>query len=147
MLFRSSYIVNLFENRFSAEQLRNAAVQIIGKPIEGMSEIVQQVGKKRKTALLSNTNPLHYDYSIDTIPALNAIPSERHFVSFKLGILKPNMGIFRKVIELTNVTAGQIFFVDDSPENVSGAQGVGIRASQLKGVDDLKRELIELGVI
>jgi FMN phosphatase YigB (HAD superfamily) len=85
-----------------------------------------------ETALLSNTNPHHWQ-SIDPggkragrYPAIGRLG--RHFASHELGHLKPEAAIYHAVEAATGHRGDGILFFDDLPENVEGARAVGWRA-------------------
>jgi len=65
-------------------------------------------------------------------------------VSWELGVLKPDARIYRIALERLGVPAGEALFVDDRPENVAGAEAVGMRGLVFTGdasVEALRRTL------
>ena len=63
----SEYLTGLqsvFKNRFNIKQLEQAFTNIIREPVEGMIDIVKCVSRTHRTALVSNTNEIHYGISI-----------------------------------------------------------------------------------
>lgn len=50
----------------------------------------------------------------------------RIFVSYRLGLLKPDIKIYQKVLERLQVPPEAVVFVDDKPVNVQAAQTLGI---------------------
>ena len=65
----------------------------------------------------------HFDVSI----------FDEMFLSFKLGMLKPNDDIYQYVINKLNTKPENIYFFDDNKENVDGAIRNGINAYQVTG--------------
>lgn len=127
------------------DDIRRAMMNVIGEPIEGMEELVKRVSSMARVALLSNTNPLHYEYCLKHLPALRRIPT--HFLSYRLHALKPAKQIFEKVLPELGVPADKIVFIDDTQENVNGARGVGIQAVRFEGVSSLAQHLTDLGLL
>jgi putative hydrolase of the HAD superfamily len=70
--------------------------------------------------LLSNALP----NLIDTADFLTN--RENIFVSYELRLLKPDLEIYKKVMEKLNATPEEIVFIDDKPKNVDAAKSLGI---------------------
>lgn len=51
-------------------------------------------------------------------------------ISAEIGIAKPDPAFFRRALDLLEVPAAHVLFVDDVAENVEGARSVGIVAEQ-----------------
>jgi putative hydrolase of the HAD superfamily len=99
-----------------------------------------------RTALLSNCGP----EVIDRVKAQR--PVARYFdalvVSWEVRVSKPDAAIYRIALERLGVAPGEALFVDDRPENVAGAEAVGMRGMMFDGdaaVERLRR-LVEDGV-
>ncbi|MCW1908768.1 MAG: HAD-IA family hydrolase [Candidatus Saccharibacteria bacterium] len=65
------------------------------------------------------------------------------FVSADLGVQKPDLGFYEKVIELLrrevpNLKPEEIMFFDDTQENVDAAKSLGIDAHFYEGIDQIK---------
>lgn len=74
---------------------------------------------------LSNVNALHYEYLLRRWPGI-FYNCRRVFLSFELGLRKPDPEIFRKVIELSGGHARFCLFVDGLEENVAAAKNCEI---------------------
>ena len=61
--------------------------------------------------------------------------------------MKPDAAIYRLARERFGLEPGQALFVDDRPENVAGAQAVGIRGHLFVGAGALRAELVEVGLL
>lgn len=55
---------------------------------------------------------------------------DRSFYSCELGVAKPDPDYFRVILDELQVAASDVFFIDDSQENVDGARRVGLAAEQ-----------------
>lgn len=97
--------------------------------------LVQNVGKKYKTCLLSNTNHLHMQY-VDALQCgLDAGFSslfDKMYLSYQLKLSKPDPEIYRFVLRDLGVPAQQCLFIDDRAENIQGARQEGIRTCLLE---------------
>src|SRR3972149_8714762 len=67
-LSRLEGLLNHGEFHFGREQIEKAMLSVIGKPLEGMEELVQRVAVGTRVGLLSNTNPLHYHLCLENLP-------------------------------------------------------------------------------
>jgi putative hydrolase of the HAD superfamily len=62
-------------------------------------------------------------------------------LSYELGLAKPNPEVYRRCLEQLSLTAAEVLFVDDRPDNVAAAAALGINAVLFTTVDDLRCEL------
>jgi putative hydrolase of the HAD superfamily len=63
-----------------------------------------------------------------------------------VGLRKPESGIYRLAIEITQIDPHECCFVDDRALNLECAANLGMRTIQMRGVEELKTELREIGV-
>jgi glucose-1-phosphatase len=124
------------------------AVCDIFEPIEAMSDVVHSLAARgHRLGILSNTNPLQWDYFTDGRFALLASPGGKSspfstvVLSYQAGAMKPDPRIFELAIERAGASAEEVFFVDDREENVTGAAAAGIDAVRFIGVDKLVEDL------
>lgn len=110
-----------------------------------MAALLGELKGTRRLALLSNTNESHFE-SLES-----KFKVTRHFdevfLSYVLGLQKPDLEIYEHVIQATGVQANRIVFIDDRPENVEAARKVGINAIQFQSPKQLRDELRQLGLI
>ena len=95
-----------------------------------------------RLAILSNTNPVQWEYIIDgRYPLLAVGAAESAFdwaiVSYQVGAMKPDRAIYEAAIRRAGVAAKEVFFTDDRLENVEGARAVGIDAVQFVDAQQL----------
>ncbi len=111
----------------------------------GALELVRDVRQKVQTAILSNTNSLHWSGQIDA-PVIQSM-CDRNYLSFQLGLLKPDGAVYRYVGDDLGVPAANIVFLDDNQINVDGARQAGWRAYVVSGPEEARRCLIDIGVL
>lgn len=97
-----------------------------------------------KTAMLSNINLLHYEYLKKSFPVFGVF--DKIFLSFELGMAKPNKKIYENVIAAMQVSPQEIFYTDDRTELVQSADSLGIKARSFSGFQQLVRDLRDSGV-
>lgn len=130
---------------FTSEEFRNAMLTVIGRPVAGMEELVQRVAASVQVGLLSNTNPLHYEWCLNNLPVLEFIFF--HFLSYKLRSLKPERAIFNMIVKLLQVHPNEILYIDDLPDNVEAARAVGFGVHLFVGRDELEQQLKQLALL
>lgn len=85
-----------------------------------------------KTAILSNTNEIHWKKSITDFFTIDGYKVEDYFdevfLSYEMGVIKPDRRIFEAVTQRFNISPQDIFFIDDSQRNCEGARQCGITA-------------------
>lgn len=100
--------------------------------LAGAAEMVRSVSVT--TALLSNTNALHWEHQPDAAAVRELC--DHNYVSFRIGLLKPDRAIFDHVAADLDVPPAAILFLDDSQPNVDGARAAGWRAERTVGVTE-----------
>ena len=68
------------------------------------------------------------------------------FVSYQLGFRKPARQCFEIIMKKYKIKAEEIIFIDDSLLNLKEAISLGIKAIIFKDINQLKKELINLGI-
>lgn len=95
--------------------------------------LVQELNKKYRVFLLSNTNAIHVEYYNEMLSREFGIKNldqlmEKAFYSNELGCRKPDKEIYQKVLRLADIKAEETLFIDDNEENVRAAEELGIRS-------------------
>jgi len=64
-----------------------------------------------------------------------------------LGVRKPEPAMYQRAIDVIGGPAERILFIDDREENTAAAATAGLTAIRFAGVDALRRELADRGVL
>lgn len=94
-----------------------------GIPVESL-EAVKAVHRKKKTCLLSNSNPIHWGWVCERyFPTRTALAEyfDECFLSYEMKMSKPDPEIYEAVEQRLAVPAESILFIDDSEENCRAA--------------------------
>lgn len=67
-------------------------------------------------------------------------------LSCDIGVEKPAMEAYQKLLEHFSIPAEEIVFIDDLPENIEAAKKAGIDAILFESVDQIKNELAQRGL-
>ncbi|WP_219462839.1 HAD family hydrolase [Nonomuraea rhizosphaerae] len=89
-------------------------------------------------ALLSNAPACVAD-GLDELPWIAAI--ERRFYSGRMGLVKPDREIFDRMAAELGADPAEIVFIDDRPENVTGAERAGMTGVRFTTATALRRSL------
>jgi glucose-1-phosphatase len=114
-------------------------------PLPGAAQLVAQTRARVATGCFSNTNALHWHDEIAAWPLTGLF--EHRFLSFQLGVLKPDLTAFQKVADLLDVPAERVLFLDDNAVNVAGAAAAGFQATHAVGVNEARQRLVEAGAL
>jgi putative hydrolase of the HAD superfamily len=102
----------------------------------GAADLVTSLVDGVVSAVLTNTNPLHWERQVDAAVIRKLF--DRQFLSFELGLVKPDTAIFGRVARELALDPGEILFLDDNQLNVDGALEVGLDAHQVRGVEEAR---------
>jgi putative hydrolase of the HAD superfamily len=87
---------------------------------------VKRASELGQVTLLTNNGPLTAKHLRTLAPDLAPVFGDHLFTSSDYGARKPNPEVFAAVLERYGVPAADTFFADDLPENIAGAESLGI---------------------
>ncbi len=90
-------------------------------------------------------NSFQWAANYEGIPLTDAFAFR--FLSFELGLVKPDAAIFDAVADQLPVPRRQVLFLDDNLINVNAAARADFAARQVRGVEDARDALVEAGVL
>lgn len=133
---------NALKGHASEEQIIKAWNAMILDIPAHRFRLIEQLRKHYKVYLLSNTNAIHIREIEEYIKQYH--PNEdwqntfdQIFLSYKLGLRKPDAVCYEKVLEEIHLKAEETIFVDDSRANIKGAEKLGINCVWTqKGIDE-----------
>lgn len=108
-------------------------------PMEGMDSIVAQLSGKVRLGLLSDTDPLHWDFIRRHYPLMQYFPKPT--LSFEIGSVKPSRDSYLAAACAVGVPPEECLFIDDLQKNVDGAKAAGMAAIRFEGADPLRSYL------
>jgi len=99
-------------------------------PAERIS-LIEELRKEYNIYLLSNTNEIHYSFIENYYQTEFKAESfmslfKKVYLSHEMGLRKPDVAIFEKVLSDSNLIASETLFIDDSLEHIKSAKKVGI---------------------
>jgi HAD superfamily hydrolase (TIGR01509 family) len=113
--------------------------------LPGAKELLEQLRGQYRLAALSNSNELHWTRNTHELRIIELF--EFAISSHQVALCKPNPEIFKLAIERARVSSPQaIMFFDDLAANVEAAKSAGMRAYQVRGVEELRARLVSEGL-
>lgn len=107
-------------------------------------ELYRRLRPGFKMALLSSTDIMRWTLIKRRFPEI--LIFDHYVLSFDMGAMKPDPLVFREALNLTGSGPGTAVFIDDLPENVAGAERMGIQGIVFSSAADLETELGRLGL-
>jgi len=101
----------------------------------GAAELVAAVNTQATTGVLSNTNELHWTQQQDHEQISSMF--DRTYLSYDLGLVKPDAAIYEHVVDDLAVARDRILFIDDNEVNVAGAVNIGMQGALAKGPEEV----------
>jgi len=99
-------------------------------------QLIRELSIKYNVYLLSNTNEIHYkyieEYSVNKYELLSFKSIFKYaFLSHEIQLRKPNLSIFKYVLDEAKLLPNETLFIDDTIEHINSAKQLGIRTQHL----------------
>jgi HAD superfamily hydrolase (TIGR01509 family) len=124
-----------FDLQASASEVMEAWHSILVGVIPGRIEALKRFAQRYELGLLSNTNAVHHHrYLPEVKPLLE--PMKHVFLSFEMGMRKPDPAIYQQVLKETGWRAEETLFIDDGLKNTEAARRLGFQTLHFRSEDD-----------
>jgi epoxide hydrolase-like predicted phosphatase len=95
-------------------------------------DLLKSLAKNYRLFLLSNTSSIHITQVNKILEAATGVKKlddlfERVFVSYEMGLMKPDPQIYQDVLDQAGLVAEETLFLDDNLDNVKGANTLGVQ--------------------
>lgn len=104
-----------------------------------VSRIILSLRGRWRLGLLSNTDPLHFNYILSKFPIVRTF--DKWILSYEVGLKKPAVEIYQMAIEWASVEPEKILFIDDMKKHVEAAVSLGIQGIHFISAHQLREEL------
>lgn len=138
-------LVAEWELELTADEFLTEFREWLVGPLPGAEDLVAQTRSVLPVAVLSNTNQVHWDAGAHRWPLLGMF--DRAFLSFEIGMVKPDPEIFSHVVSALDAAPERVLFLDDNQLNVDQAAAGGLTARRVVGVDQARSVLVETGIL
>ncbi|MEW9529392.1 HAD family hydrolase [Microbispora sp. NPDC049125] len=109
------------------------------RPDEETTAVVADLGAAGVPMALLSNMPACLADEIDGLPFM--APIGPRFYSGRMGLVKPDPEIYRRVLAALGVDAGDVVFVDDRLDNIGGAEEAGIAGIHFRDAATLRDDL------
>ena len=120
---------------------------LTGLPVYKL-QMLLDLRKRFNILLLSNTNPIMMEFSRRTFFAQQGLTAEDYFddifLSYQMGLLKPDERIFRRIIDEAGIDPSRTLFIDDGRDNTDAAARLGYRTYLASPQEDFRGIFAEL---
>jgi FMN phosphatase YigB (HAD superfamily) len=141
----STRLVREMQLSISADELLRQFVVWPKGLYPGALELVRSIPAGYTKATLSNCNCLHWPRFVQEMSLGDAF--DMHFPSHLTGKIKPDVDAYAQVIDELECKPSEILYLDDNKLNTDAAEKLGIRAIQVKGVQEAEEALLEAGIL
>ncbi len=117
--------------------------EVVRGEFPGVAALIEQAAQRLPLYVFSNTNAMHHAHWGPSHARLLQ-PFRRLFMSYEMGLRKPEALAFNYIAAEIGVPLPNILFFDDTAENVLAARALGMQAVQVAGVDQLRSALARL---
>ena len=107
-------------------------------------DLLRKLRTNHQTILLSNTDVERFGFIRKKFPEI--LLFDQYVLSYEVGYMKPHPEIYAEALKKARVPAGECVFLDDLPENIEGAQRLGMNAILYGHRTDLEVRLKQLNV-
>ncbi len=135
-----AHVCEMFGTQLSDEDFDQGWNCIYLDVIPGIESILTELRKHLRLVVLTNTNGIHAPEWRDRYSDILTY-FERIFASHEIRARKPDPEAFQIVLDHLNIDPGRVVFIDDRPENVRGAEAVGIKGITVPTPADVVRNL------
>lgn len=117
----------------------------IFSPIPEMERLLTQLAVKYKLGMLSDTDPLHWNFIKNNYPFLAIIPNPAF--SFEIGRCKPQLQTYLTACSNCGSQPKECLFIDDLEHNVKGAKAAGLNAFRHINYQDTIKKLQLISIL
>jgi len=133
----------LININFNDEVIDNAwNSMILDFPVERI-KFLEQIKNKYRIFLLSNTNKYIIDFYSKNFRLLYKYEFselfERMYLSYQVGMRKPDESIFKYVIEQSRIIPSQTLYIDDLQVHIDTAKKIGFKVYKLNEGEEINR--------
>lgn len=134
---------SLTDKQLSDEAIDTAWNSFLGEIQPSKLMLLLELRKKYMVYLLSNTNELHWQWSCKHLFPYKGFDVNSYFekvyLSFEMKLAKPDLDIFRTMVNDAGIDPKETLFIDDSVDNCLAAETLGISSFVAEPNEDWTR--------
>jgi putative hydrolase of the HAD superfamily len=132
-------LIARFHTPISFEEFCSAWNSVLVPKLILPEHLFEQLSKKCRLVLLSNTDPIHVAYMESKFNFMRYFP--KRIYSCEVGASKPSVKIFRAAIKAVAAPPSRILYIDDIRQYVLAAHRIGLNAIQFRSRSQLEAAL------
>lgn len=140
-----AHLAKVFELKTDTDTVAAGWNAMLVDQIDATLDLIDRVSHRLPCHAFSNTSAIHREVWSTRFPRVTDA-FERLFLSFELGVRKPDPAAFEAVADRLGIAPDRILFFDDTVENVAGARAAGLQAVHVRSPRDVEQALDRLGV-
>jgi putative hydrolase of the HAD superfamily len=141
-----AHLAATFELDADTETVADGWNAMLVGEIPATLDLIERVRERLPCYAFSNTSAIHCTVWASRFPRV-ATAFQRLFLSYELGLRKPERAAFDAVVSAIGVAPDDILFFDDTAENVEGARAAGLDAVLVRSPPDVRSALAERGLV
>lgn len=106
-------------------------------------KMLQDLKQKYRIVALTNTNSIHQPVWMQKYQDVLG-HFEKVFISNEMRLRKPEKEIYKEVLNYLDVKPEEVVFLDDNPDNIRGAEAIGIKGILVTSPEQMQEELYQL---
>ncbi len=114
-------------------------------PFPGADALVERVRAEVPVAFLSNMNRCQWEAHYEDLPLTGGF--DYRFLSYELGLVKPDPAVFAEVAIRLPVAPARILFLDDNAVNVEAGAAAGYVSRHVRGIEEVRGALLTAGLV
>lgn len=136
-------VIHEFDLTINSAEFAEAFNDIF-EPIAVTRRVIRQLAGNYKLALLSNTNPIHFDRTVRRADIFSLFDTVT--ASHLVGCMKPQPKIYLELLRQLTIPAERCVFIDDLAANAAAARTAGMHAIHLEDAEELPAALAEYDI-
>jgi glucose-1-phosphatase len=113
-------------------------------PFPGADVLVERVRAEVPVAFLSNMNRCQWEARYEGLDLTGRF--DYRFLSYELGLVKPDPRIFAAVAARLPVEPARVLFLDDNAVNVEAGAAAGYVSRHVRGLAEVEEALVAVGI-
>ncbi len=116
------------------------------KEIDGTRDIIEELKKRQYQLGLLSVHTKEWIEFCEEQFDYHGLFNEAMY-SFQVAVCKPNLEAYKLILSKMNAIPSETLFIDDSIQNIEAAKKLGINTILFKNAEQLRNELMKMGLL
>ena len=132
-------VIDFYDLKISVDEFIDVFKSGAKQKYRGVDELLTRLSNSYEIACLTNTNPIHWPKIGDEFGLGRFF--RKSYVSYELGLLKPDAKLFAHVLNDTGFEADQVLFVEDNIAHIQSAASLGFQCCHVASFADARTKI------